>query len=265
MAHHQSVISFPTFCWVVTVFPHSARNVYSLHFPVVHYLIFFFPVVLPAGFSFFLSLSFSLLFIRSVCVCVYRRLDEGLCLRACPSVARVSGAEGLKQRQRRCLARSLPLASRHCTPTTCTLYLGSAENFLDRFLPSSSSPPPFLLKPIASPHWFVRCSFSPPSHSSCPLSRYYTPSSLKTLVMELYIKVLCVDTVGSSILIIIIPVKNPAHLQGKVPALGPAQLQSTCFGRNAQRLVIAWFLFIFFFLSSSSLNFHPPSTSTTDN
>lgn len=72
MAHHQSGISFPTFCWVVTVFPHSARNVYSLHFPVVHYLIFFFPVVLPAGFFFFLSLSlsFSLLFIRSVCVCV---------------------------------------------------------------------------------------------------------------------------------------------------------------------------------------------------
>lgn len=152
------------------------------------------------------------------------------------------------------------------------VHLGSAETFFGPFPSILVIPPPFIFKkPIASPHWFVRCSFSPPSHSSCPLSRYYTPSSLKTLVMELYIKVLCVDTVGSSILIIIIPVKNPAHLQGKVPALGPAQLQSTFFGEECTEVsycLVSIHLFIFFcLLSSSSLNFHPPPppTSTTDN
>ena len=119
-----------------------------------------------------------------------------MCARA--RVCVCDGAEGLKRRQRRSTARSLPLASRQSAPRPFW-----------RFLPPSSSYS--LLAPFFSLLLFLYTrllqKFLLPSIDSSIflliLSWYYTPSS-PGLLMELYIKVLCVhvDTVGSSILII---------------------------------------------------------------
>ena len=117
------------------------------------------------------------------------------------------GSEGLKQRQRRWPARSLSLASRHSTPSTTRSLAVFCDYICREKKKVPSTPPPFsFLFDLRffffffffkfPPHSFVVVFFlASLSHSSCPALLLILHAFVfsKTLVMELYIKVLCAD------------------------------------------------------------------------
>ena len=121
--------------------------------------------------SHFKSPSFPLAF---SCYSVHVDIDEsrGVCVRARACVCVCDGAEGLKRRQRRSTARSLPLASRQSAPRPFW-----------RFLPPSSS------YSLLAPFFFVVVVLVHSSSSEIPstLNRLLHLSPYPLLILHAFV------------------------------------------------------------------------------